>query len=161
MPIPSVTRDDIFLAILAMDTYHRGVHSGVGENREDGLGSAIGTQIGTANIAGYKNLDTPDDGSEAIGFVAFRYSWNGKIVYAYRGTDRGFGDFSTTGDIVNGYGVGAARPDGPQARAALTEGPLKDKTVTVATTDAAGRPVFATLGDLLAAAKLSAPEGAR
>lgn len=90
MSVPSVTKDDIFLAILAMDTYHRGVNSGLGETNV-GLGFALGTQIGEATIAAYENKDA------SIGFVAFRYSWdvggggqNIKTVYAYRGTDRTF-----------------------------------------------------------------------
>lgn len=127
MPIPSVTKDDIFLAILAMDTYHRGVNAGI---QVAGLGiggDGVGTQIGTATIVqnsqdGYPQGETPEDN---VGFYAIRYNWdvagdgqNIKTVYAYRGTDRGFADITADGDIRNGYVLAAGLPNATQALAA-------------------------------------------
>lgn len=102
MAIPTVTKDDLFLAILAMDTYHRGVNQGVKVSGEAVDSAAAGNEIGLARIeeSTDKSLD------DAIGFFAIQYSWNGKDVYAYRGTDRGFSDLSTTGDVQNGYALG-------------------------------------------------------
>lgn len=117
MPIPNVTKDDVFLAILAMDTYHRGGHAGLGEN--SGLLETVGTQIGTASIARTTESDPEEKAAaQAVGFYAIEYNWNDKNVYAYRGTDKGFKDFSSTGDIVNGYTLSAGLPDAAQALAA-------------------------------------------
>ena len=115
MSDPTISKDDLFRAVLALDVYHRGYNGGLG------LSEAAGTQIGDATI-GRSSSDLTLIGGvqqETIGFYALEYTWNGTTVISYRGTDSGFDDFSSDGDVVNGYGIGAARPDGPQARAAI------------------------------------------
>ena len=71
--------NDVFRAILALDSYNRGYHPGI-----EGLSSAVGTNIGMATIIG-------DDGQQAaqdIGFYAIAYEWNGETIISYRGTDQ-------------------------------------------------------------------------
>jgi hypothetical protein len=68
---------DLFLAVLAMDSYNEGY----------GKGEDIGTlQIGNASVG----LTTPSElsaGSDFnIGFSATSYSWGGETIIAYRGT---------------------------------------------------------------------------
>lgn len=70
---------DLFLAILAMDSYNRGYSPGI-----FGLGD-VGSQIGNATVQVY---DLPI-GSEAIGFYAIAYPLNGHKVISRRGTDTG------------------------------------------------------------------------
>ena len=95
---------DLFLAILSMDSYNRGYGQGV--NNLPDLGS-----VGTAVI---KDIPLPA-GSVQTGFYAIAYDVSGVsglsgTVIAYRGTD------DPLPDLVNGYGVGAGRPYGEQAR---------------------------------------------
>jgi hypothetical protein len=73
--------DDLFRAILAMDAYNRGYNSGIGPIN-GGLGG-VGSQIGLATV-------TRQDGeaaAQAASFFAQAYTWNGKTVIAYRGTE--------------------------------------------------------------------------
>lgn len=102
-----------------MDTYHRGYNAGLKD-----LGET--SSIGTASIARTTNASPEENAAaQAVGFYAIEYNWNGKNVYAYRGTDNRFTDFSPTGDIVNGYTLSAGLPDAAQALAAakfFTEG---------------------------------------
>jgi hypothetical protein len=106
--------DDLFRAILAMDSYNRGYNAGIG----DPVTGLPGTQIGNATI---NNTPNPA-GYQAAGFFAQSYTWAGKTVISYRGTDNLYGNLSslfTNGDIWNGYGVGAGSPQGKQAELAL------------------------------------------
>lgn len=114
--MPSISKDDLFRAILAMDVYHRNYNQGI---KPEYFSSQA--QIGTATIARNSSNDGLIGGVDhkSIGFFAQEYTWNGKTIIAYRGTDSGFDDFSETGDVLNGYGIAAGRPDGPQARAAF------------------------------------------
>jgi hypothetical protein len=48
-----MSEQDLFVAILSMDSYNRGYNYGIGTG-DDGLGSFIGTKIGHATI--FKNL---------------------------------------------------------------------------------------------------------
>ncbi|WP_299866294.1 hypothetical protein [uncultured Hoeflea sp.] len=74
---------DLFLAILAMDSYNRGYDSGIGDG-PDGLGES--GSIGNANILARPNeIDIAD--WQAAGFYAVAYQWNGETVISYRGTD--------------------------------------------------------------------------
>lgn len=82
--------NELFLAILAMDSYNRGYGAGLGDGVNvdgqgvdvDGLGEA-GAQIGTATVL---NVPLPE-GSEAAGFYAVAYAWNGQTVISCRGTN--------------------------------------------------------------------------
>jgi hypothetical protein len=67
--------DDLFLAILAMDSYNRGYDPGL---------AVTGNQIGYAFLK--TDIDLPA-GSQAASFFAQAYIWNGQTVISYRGTD--------------------------------------------------------------------------
>lgn len=74
--------DDVFRAILAIDSYNRGYNSGInfGPNSD-----AIGTQIGNATISA---RTAPDDtAARAASFYALAYNWNNHQIISYRGTD--------------------------------------------------------------------------
>jgi hypothetical protein len=80
----AVTEKDLFLAILAMDSYNRGYGAGLndeGASDTDGLG--IGGGIGSAQILA---VDLPQ-GSEEAGFYAVAYNTPYGKVISYRGTD--------------------------------------------------------------------------
>jgi hypothetical protein len=99
----SVSEKDLFLAILAMDSYNRGYGAGIndgGANDTDGLGEA-GKQIGTATV---KAVELPT-GSEAAGFYAVAYQTDYGTVISYRGTDSAPGaDLAT--DAHHGWTLG-------------------------------------------------------
>jgi hypothetical protein len=82
---------DVFLSILAMDSYHRG--SGVGlDLGSDQLGDAV-----------YLGSDLQTQGAKDADFFASRYNWDGETIISYRGTDHPLDDaiFGWT----NGAGV--------------------------------------------------------
>jgi hypothetical protein len=82
----TVTEKDLFLAILAMDSYNRGYDAGLmdnGENDPDGLGDSPGTAVGGATIL---DVDLPQ-GAQAAGFYAVAYQTQYGTVISYRGTD--------------------------------------------------------------------------
>jgi hypothetical protein len=72
---------DLFMAILSMDAYNRGYGAGIedetlgSDGLPDGLGEA-GYRIGDAVV---KDVDLPS-GSQAAGFYAVAYDWNGQTV---------------------------------------------------------------------------------
>lgn len=66
---------DVFRALLALDAYNRGYHTGI-----DGL---VGNSIGSATII---RTDGEQPASD-IGFYAIAYAWNGETIISYRGTD--------------------------------------------------------------------------
>jgi hypothetical protein len=100
-------KDDLFLAILAMDAYNRGYRVGLD------LSSTSGSKaIGAATF--YKDSSDPKffpaDDAQAAGFYSVAYQWGDKTVISYRGTDnRGDGDPAIVGgsDIWNGWVIGA------------------------------------------------------
>jgi len=106
---------DMFMAILAMDSYNRGYEAGIGDGQnvvngvdEDGLG-AEGSQIGNAVVI----QQDISEAAEAAGFYAVAYQWNGETVISYRGTDNlidwtNLNPWSDTpgGDIWNSYLTG-------------------------------------------------------
>lgn len=81
---------ELMTALLSMDSYNRGYGEGI-----LGLGGA-GSQIGTATMLNY----ALPSGSEAAGFYAATYTWNGKTIISYRGTD-------TPLDYLTGWTSGA------------------------------------------------------
>jgi hypothetical protein len=100
---------DLFMAILAMDSYNRGYDAGV---NLDGRG------IGTATLLD-KNLLT---GSQSASFYAQAYNMaDGTTVISYRGTDQKWPDWEkwTLGDVWNGWGLGRGSPAGDQAELAV------------------------------------------
>lgn len=96
-----------------MDTYNRGYNAGLsdglgsidqGGNDADGLGEA-GSHIGIATV---KDIDLPA-GSQAAGFYAVAYDFNGQTVISYRGTNgNNLGNFID--DAWNSYLIGAGNP---------------------------------------------------
>jgi hypothetical protein len=69
---------DLFLAILAMDSYNRGYDVGIESLDESG-------QIGSATIREF--LVDEQDGWQSAGFYALAYEWNGETIISIRGTD--------------------------------------------------------------------------
>ena len=74
-----VTRSDLMLAILALDSYNRGDNPGMNFNRNS---DAPGTSIGGATILS----DDDTDPAQAASFYAIAYTWNGQTIISYRGT---------------------------------------------------------------------------
>jgi Ca2+-binding RTX toxin-like protein len=109
-----ISNDDLFQAILSMDSYNRGYLSGL-------VNLSGGGQIGNATIGTSSSvLGTGVD--QAAGFYAQKYTLaGGQIVVAYRGTDVNFSNpIGPTGsDLLNGYGVGGGSPFGLQAQLAV------------------------------------------
>lgn len=81
--------NDVFLSILSMDSYNRG--GGGGLNVQGGLGIAV--------LAGDRTVP-------ATGFFAQTYTWNGKTIISFRGTDFPNG-MPALDDVFNGWVNGA------------------------------------------------------
>jgi hypothetical protein len=81
---------DVMLAILAMDVYNQRSNASV---------KGVGQTIGSASL----REDYLEDASAS--FYAASYSWNGKTIISYRGTD----DSSWSGDIPN-WATGLGQP---------------------------------------------------
>ena len=100
--------DDVFRAILAMDSYNRGYLPGI---------VLTGTELGTAVL---RNDPNPT-GYQAASFFAQAYTWNGHTVISYRGTDQASPSWTnwTLGDVLNGWSTGLGNPGTTQARLAV------------------------------------------
>lgn len=108
---------DLFLAILSMDSYHRGYQAGIA-----GLGGT-GQKVGSATI-GYQSQNSldpdPADPEFISGFYAVTYSMGGAAptglggqnVISYRGTD-------SANDYTAGWSVGGGFVQFNQAQQAL------------------------------------------
>jgi hypothetical protein len=103
---------DLFLSILALDSYNRGYNAGT---------NVTGEQVGTAQIT---SQGFSDDWQN-IGFYATAYSFGGETIISYRGTDNfgAHGDFTANGsgasDIFTGWSIAFGFSTGTQAGAAL------------------------------------------
>jgi hypothetical protein len=87
---------EVFLSILAMDSYNRGYGVGVDNLPEtDNLGQATLLAATSAQKAGW----------EVAGFYAIAYSYNGETIISYRGTDT-TGAAALINDIVYGWTFG-------------------------------------------------------
>ena len=62
---------DVFLSLLALDSYNRGYGANVGNLPESG-------RIGSANIREFEADE--QDGWRAAGFYAIAYEWNGETI---------------------------------------------------------------------------------
>ena len=96
---------DLFMAILAMDSYNRGYNPGL---------VITGNTIGNATIG----LAKGDQEAQAASFFAQAYQLaDGNTVISYRGTDQALPSWQdwTFGDVWNGWGVGAGSPVEAQA----------------------------------------------
>ena len=105
---------ELFLSILAMDSYNRGYDPGI-------LLDANAGGIGAATIAADSTSVIGSD-AQAAGFYALSYTWNGQTVISYRSTDNigalGGGDGAS--DFWRGWitGAGVLVPGG-QAQLAV------------------------------------------
>ncbi len=99
---------DVFLSLLALDSYNRGY--GAGLNDLDFRANV--TKIGNATIKTDSEIELGDDAEQA-GFYAIAYEWRDpedgelKTVISYRGTS--FDDWPATNDITNGWTLDAGR----------------------------------------------------
>ena len=77
---------DLFLSILAMDSYNRGYDQGtlIGSGDSTSNQNEIGRQIGYATIT----AQDISSAAKAVGFYALSYEWNGQTVISYRGTNQ-------------------------------------------------------------------------
>lgn len=98
----------MFLAILSMDAYYRNANGTLNTDPFVGVSNLQPKQLGLAN-----EIDQENDSSTA--FFADAWNWSGQYVVVYRGTV--FSQFTT--EAINGYGVGAGSPNGPQTREAI------------------------------------------
>ena len=110
---------ELFLSILAMDSYNRGYNAGIadeGQGDADGLGR-VGSQIGNATVTADNNTTT----AQSAGFYAVAYTVGagvegiapGTTIISYRGTHGltlGTDPVSGGGDILNGWLAGAGLP---------------------------------------------------
>jgi hypothetical protein len=90
---------DVFLSLLALDSYNPGYGSSVGNLPESG-------KIGTAMVRAFKPGE--QEGWQTAGFYGIAYDWNGETVISYRGTsfNDGFSE-ETLLDAATGWIVGA------------------------------------------------------
>lgn len=79
---------DVFLSLLALDSYNRGYGQLVFVNDGDNPNGQIETnrRIGNARVVGQSDVL---DGSNVrdAGFYAIAYDWKGETVISYRGTN--------------------------------------------------------------------------
>ena len=102
---------DLFLAILALDSYNRGYGSRLSIAGSD----TIGTALGSATILNHSSDDPAKDPVKSD-FYAISYAYNGETIISYRGTD------NVAADALSGYGVGAGSTSqfiAPQAELAM------------------------------------------
>ncbi len=97
--------NDLFLAILSMDSYNRGYGAGIAA-----LGGE-GTGIGNATVLKDSSQLLSEGADSAAGFHAISYTWNGQTVISYRGTDNysSLANANGASDILNGWTAGAAQ----------------------------------------------------
>ncbi|MCP4071883.1 MAG: hypothetical protein GY742_09125 [Hyphomicrobiales bacterium] len=98
--------NELMYAILAMDAYNQGYETGI-EHDE--------STIGTATIAPRKEhtSDIEYQDWKDVDFYAAAYSYNGRTVISYRGTD------DPLPDVNYGYSLGMGLPGGAQDTMAL------------------------------------------
>ena len=96
---------DLFLSILAMDSYNRGYGQRISVRLPDtGM-------IGNAVIGQISDIRSNFPAKNA-GFFASAYSWNGETIISYRGTDG-------LDDILYGWTIGAGWTDQAQANLSI------------------------------------------
>jgi hypothetical protein len=102
--------NDLFMAILAMDSYNRGYDPGI---------SISGTSIGNATLRLQSDVQA-NSAERAAGFFAQSYTWNGQTVISYRGTDDITGIGPGASDRWRGWITGAGHlVPGGQAQLAI------------------------------------------
>lgn len=97
--------NELFLSLLAMDSYNRGYNPGI-----SGLGG-LSSKIGTANLSQQSNI-SETSADVAAGFYASSYTIgtgaNARTIISYRGTDNPdfFGTGSGASDVWSGWITG-------------------------------------------------------
>jgi hypothetical protein len=99
---------NLFLAILAMDSYDRDYNQGVFVTPQRAGDDAAGVQIGDATVYNHSAI-VPDS------FYGIAYNWEGVTVISYRGTDDTSLLNLLNGDLLNGWTLGAGSAGAPQA----------------------------------------------
>lgn len=76
---------DVFLSLLALDSYNRGYGQNVKLDASDSSTQQDekGRRIGNATIL--RDANDPEGIAQAAGFYAIAYTWNGETVISYRG----------------------------------------------------------------------------
>ena len=97
---------DVFRSILAMDSYNRGYDAGI---------NLSGSSLGDAVLAKDSTQEFGLPNTQAASFSAQSYSWNGKTVISYRGTNSP----GMLQNVLNGWPTGLGGADTPQAMLAL------------------------------------------
>jgi hypothetical protein len=82
----SSSNPDLFRAILAMDAYNRGYNAGIKSTGAPATEGLTGPKIGVATVGTPSNID-PLSNEVAASFFAQSYTFAGKTVISYRGTD--------------------------------------------------------------------------
>jgi len=106
---------DVFLSLLSLDAYNRGLGANI-----DRLGVEPNvSRIGDATLITDSDRTIGSAGVDA-GFYAVAYNWNGETIISYRGTNFDPGDSITeflssplVQDIWNGWSLGAGFEVGP------------------------------------------------
>lgn len=83
---------EVFLSLLALDSYNRGYGQNLILADGDAASgvSEIGRKIGGATVSAQSDVD-PDTAGVNEGFYAIAYDWRGETIISYRGTN--FFDF--------------------------------------------------------------------
>ncbi len=78
---------EVFLSLLALDSYNRGYGQYVKLDNDDSTSSQDeeGRKIGNATII--QDANDPEGVAQAAGFYAIAYNWNGETIISYRGTN--------------------------------------------------------------------------
>jgi len=82
------TQQDLFLAILALDSYNRGY--------ERGMDLPANSQSGDATVV----LQADSDANQAAGFFALAYAWEARLLFLIG--EQGSGG-TNLGDVRNGW----------------------------------------------------------
>jgi len=103
-------KDELFLAILAMDAYNRSYGAGLDLSSTSGS-KAIGAA--TFKVDSSDKIFFPADDAQAAGFCAVAYEWTPKgeptkTVISYRGTDS-FELSNPANDVLNGWLAGIGK----------------------------------------------------
>lgn len=97
--------EKLMMALLALDAYSRSTEEFVNDVRIFGLGGEL-SNLGGATVVNTWNVP-------ASSFAATEYSWNGKTIISFRGTD------NPLADLWSGWTLGAGWAGASQAKLAL------------------------------------------
>lgn len=100
---------DVFMSLLALDSYNRGYDAKLAGLDESG-------ELGGASIRTSTPLEQAE--WEGEGFYAIAYQWNGETIISYRGTDNP-NPLTAASDLWNGWVIGGGFNDASQAGLAI------------------------------------------